>query len=107
MIKFILEYWLQILFSIIIAVIMFMYRKIISYKNKIESTENGVKVLLKAKIIEHYNRVIDNGYLTLHEKQAMLEMYEEYKKLGGNGIIKDLMKELNEVEIKSYKGMNK
>lgn len=104
MVEFILKYWLQILFSIIIALITFMYKKIMSYRTKIDYTENGVKVLLKAKIIDHYNRVMENGYITLHEKETIFDMYKEYKNLGGNGVIEDLIDDLNILELRTHKG---
>ena len=93
MIEFIIKYWLQILFGLIIIVIGAMYKRITIYKNKLGSTEKGVKMLLKSKIIENHNRII--------KKENINEICEEYKNLNGNGVIKDLIDKLEDLEIKS------
>lgn len=101
MIDFIVKYWLQFVFGIIATIIATMFKRIESYKKKLDSTQSGVKALLKTRIIENYTRIIERGFITLEEKESINDMYNEYKNLGGNGVVSDVINELSGLEIKT------
>ena len=66
----------------------------------INSTCEGVKILLKNRIIEKYYRFKSDGVISIFDKQIVNELYSEYHNLGGNGVISDIINEINELDIK-------
>lgn len=102
--KFIITYWIEVLFGIIISVITFLYKKIEKYYSVMNSTKNGVKVLLKGEIIRRYNEYKMLGYISLFDKEIIIDLYLEYKNLGGNGVIEDIIEDISKLPLKKISG---
>lgn len=62
-----------------------------------KATEMGVQALLRAQIIHIYNKYTDMGYLPIYERENIAHLYEQYKNLGGNGVIEELMEKLSDL----------
>lgn len=97
--EFIVKYWLEFLFSLVIAFIGYVAHKLGRYYKTIETSVTGVRVLLKTRIIEEYNHVKQAQCISMYQKQTILELYQEYKKLGGNGLIDDIMEQIDNIPI--------
>ena len=50
-------------------------------------------------LFEKYNYHKELGTITIFDKQLMSDLYSEYHNLGGNGVITDLMEEVNSLPI--------
>lgn len=100
MFEFIINYWVELFFSLLIFVITSLYRKMGKYCEITLATKKGVSVLLKTKIIEKYNFYKNKDSIPIYDKEIINELYKEYKILGGNGLIDSLINELNEKTIK-------
>lgn len=61
------------------------------------AVEKGVQALLRAGIIGLYNKYIEKGYIPIYERENLEHMYDEYKALGGNGVIEDLVEKLRDL----------
>lgn len=79
-------------------------RKIAAIRKRQEEqdTENsalkkGVRALLRANIIAIYNKYIDIGEIPIYERENLEHLYTEYKALGGNGVIEDLIEKLHDL----------
>lgn len=77
-ITFIKDYW-----SILIALL-----SILSYlARQVMAMRRGLRALLRADIIRLYNKYHDElEYCPVYVKQALEEEYQEYHKIGGNGV---------------------
>ena len=102
--EFVIRYWLEFLFG---GAIYLISKKVKEQKCKQESmqiqqeaTQNGVKALLRDRIIATYDLHIDKGYMSIYSRENLDEMYKEYKKLKGNGVVDHLIEELNELPTK-------
>lgn len=100
MIEFILKYWIEFLFSILLTLGGYLFKQIKKYKIKIDLLQDGMQVILKTKINDVYERVSNKKCITLYEKDLIVDIYNNYKKLGGNGFTTDLMEKINELPIK-------
>ena len=60
-----------------------------------EAVENGLQSLLRAEIIRTYEKSMDRGYIPIYSREAFLICYDNYHKLGGNGVITDLAERVN------------
>lgn len=99
MFSILLNHIVEIVLSLITIFITYLYKKIISFNKMINYTKDGVKILLKSRIIEKYYFHKNNGNITLFDKQIINELYSEYHNLGGNGVIEDIVNEINNLEI--------
>ena len=98
-ITFILKYWIEIFFGILIGLFGYIYQRLKKYYSLIETTKNGVKVLLKVEIIRRYNEYKKNGEISMFDKEIISELYKEYGNLDGNGIISEIVKKINEIPL--------
>lgn len=80
--------------TIITAFVAFLIKKYYDLKNKGEATQNGVKALLRDRIIATYDLHIGKQYMSVYAKENVQELYKEYKKLKGNGVVDHLIEEL-------------
>lgn len=72
-------------------------------KNKDIAIEEAVQALLRNELIRRYREYKAKGEMTILDRENIEAMFEQYKKLGGNGTVKELMNELLEVPTKVIK----
>ena len=99
MLEFVIKYWIEFGFGLIISFITFLYKKVSHYYTIMTSTKNGVKVLLKGEIIRRYNEYKKLDCISLFEKEIIMDLYREYRNLGGNGIIEDVIDDISEIPL--------
>jgi hypothetical protein len=99
MIEFIIEYWLTILFVGLMGGITGIWKH---YSNKLHKRfcehdiiKAGLLVIIRAELVKSYNYYMEKGYCPIYARDTINPMFREYIKLGGNGVIPDLMEELN------------
>lgn len=93
------RYWIEVLFAAIVAGLGMAYRYLIS-KMKVNKAEqdaicDGVKALLRDRIIQGYNYYYHGkGACPMYAMDSLQEMYRAYHDLGGNGTISKLMDDI-------------
>lgn len=111
MVEFIIKYWLEVIFALIVGIISYIFKKIYTnYKNKMENlsvrqqaVEQGVQALLRNELIRRYREYEVKGEISILDKENIEHMYNEYKNLGGNGTVAKMYEELMSLEIKIIK----
>ncbi|MEG1180203.1 MAG: hypothetical protein RR911_05590 [Oscillospiraceae bacterium] len=94
---FIIEYWLECIFSGLIAVLGLAVRLVCVRLKRLAYVEHGLQALLKDRIIQAYNHIIKQGYCPIYALENISEMYEQYHLLGGNGTVTRLVEELKQL----------
>lgn len=107
--EFIIKYWLEVGFTIIVAILTTGYRALANrvqqqLKDQI-SLCDGTKALLRNEIIRGYDKYIDQGWIPLYGLENILEMYRSYHCLGGNGSITKLIEEIKKLPSKDVGGL--
>lgn len=74
--------------------------KIKSYKQRDINQQEALKCLLRSAITSKYYVYSELGAIPLYEKENLNYMNEQYKAMGGNSYITNIMKEINELPIK-------
>lgn len=107
MVDFIFQYWLEVLFSAILAFISFGYKLLKNRQDeqdkKNRAIENGVQALLRNELITKYREYETKGEMTIIDKENIEHLFKEYQNLGGNGTIKQMYEELLTLPIKIVK----
>lgn len=105
--EFVLKYWIEFIFTGLVGLIGFGYKKIRSkqeeQEKKNKAMENGVQALLRNELIKNFREHKLNGEITLLDKENMEHMFTEYFNLGGNGLMKEIYTEFLEIPIKIVK----
>lgn len=108
--------WYQILAlvgvpSIVTAVLNWIERRAIRRETlKIKSEDKtdalalGVQALLRAQMITDYNKSIDKGYAPIYVRENFENVYNQYKNLGGNGVMTDIHEKFRALPTKPPKG---
>lgn len=90
MINFIIKYWIEILLTSTTSGIIYIFKQYIGLKN-------GMIALLRNEIIRIYDKQEKLGYCPSYMKENIKEMYENYHKLGGNGMVTKIINKLYEL----------
>lgn len=91
MVDFIIKYWIQWLFGLLIAALG-AYTKYLSGVIKREKAEqkalrDGMRSLLRRQIIMDCESAIKEQYCPAATKDTIEDMYQSYHALGGNGVV--------------------
>lgn len=62
-----------------------------------EILKKAVLVCIRRNLVNDSTMAIQKGWIELHIKDDMLEAYEVYKHLGGNGTVKGLIEQVNKL----------
>lgn len=88
--EFILEYWLESLFGLLVAGMGY-FLKIGKKKIKEQDLiKMGMMALLRNEIVRAYNEYTHKGYCPIYGKENIESLYKQYHALGGNGTVTDL-----------------
>lgn len=72
----------------------FLSSKLKKNKAKEKAIEEGVQALLRNELVKEYREYKIKGELSIIDKKNIEAMFEQYKNLGGNGTVKNLIEEL-------------
>ena len=100
MISFIVKYWIEILFSLLVTIITHLYRNLRKYIKKIDTLEGQACLNLKLHIIERYMVFRENGFVSMDEKEDVLELYNFLKSFNCSNIAEDIIKEINKLPLR-------
>lgn len=103
MIEFIIKYWLEIAFTLVVSAFSYLMKKILALHKRQKAIENGVQALLRNELIRRYREYEIKGEMTILDKENMELMFKEYQNLGGNGTIKKMYDEMLELPTKIIK----
>ena len=100
MLSFIIHYWVEILFSLVVTYITYLFKRIYHYVKDIEDLKKAACLNLKMHIIEQYEKIIEKGYLTIDEKEEIFELCKLYKDLNCSNIFLDIYNKLSDMPVK-------
>ncbi len=99
----VIKYWLEWLFGLLIAIMGMCYKHLSSKLKRereermeraakdaeeLKSLKDGMRSLLRRNIIADCEVAQQEGYCDSTKKDTIKDMYESYKGLGGNGVVK-------------------
>lgn len=90
MAEFILHYWVEEVFAIIIAILTWLVRQVKGKKQEYEVIREGMMALLHDRLYASCSFFLSRGYCTLEDRNNLEYLFEPYKALGGNGTGADL-----------------
>lgn len=70
-----------------------------TYTNK-SASARALKALLRAEIRERHRHYVERGWITTHELDEFIDMYNAYKELGGNGTVEKMYQTVISLPIK-------
>lgn len=91
---------LTIVGFIVTGVLGYLVAKVKDYKRKENNQEKALKCLLRSAITSKYYVYTELEEIPHYEKENIAYMYEQYKAMGGNSYIDNIMKELNNLVVK-------
>lgn len=106
-----MEYVITVALSVIASVLAFMLNNAIKEnkamrdekKKEADTRENAVieaiLCLLRVKLIEYHDKYISDGHIPSYAYENWSKMYKVYIALGGNGLIKGMNVEIENLKI--------
>ena len=101
---FVVKYWLEFAFGLIVAGLSAAYahlaKKLKAEKAKNQAIENGLRGILRIQILDTYDRCVAEGRkISVSRKDAIVSIYQSYVALG-NGETDDTIKALYDYLVK-------
>lgn len=108
MADFVLRYWIQFIFGIIITVLSgwcgHLSACIKQRKNEQEALKTAMIAILHDKLFQECSRYLELGYIPVQKSEEILDnismIYEAYHTLGGNGTGTDVYNKFKSLKIK-------
>lgn len=72
------------------AIVTFLYRKIQKVTEEENAVMRGVQALLRAQMINDYNKWFERGYAPLYARDNFENCWRQYHTLGANGVMDDI-----------------
>ena len=72
----------------------FLSSKLKKNRAKEQAIEDGVQALLRNELVREYREYKAKGELSILDKENIESMFRQYKNLGGNGTVEQLITEL-------------
>lgn len=85
MIDFIIKYWVEFGFGIVVSIMGYVVKAIHDWKDEQDAIKNGVVAILHDRLYQVCQHFIELGYIPLDELKNIEHLYLAYKELGGNG----------------------
>ena len=100
--------WDEIIIKVILTIVGFIITgllgyltaKVKEYRKKDKTQEEALKCLLRSAITSKYYVYTEIGEIPQYEKENLVYMFEQYKNMGGNSYINQIMVEINNLPIK-------
>lgn len=98
------EIWVKIVLTavgfITTGILGYLTGKIKEYQKNDNTQSEALKCLLRSSITSKYYVYSELKTIPLYEKENLNYMYEQYKNMGGNSYINEIMGEINNLPIK-------
>lgn len=98
--EIILKIVLTVLGFIITSLLGYLTAKVKEYRKKDKTQEEALKCLLRSAITSKYYVYTEIGEIPQYEKENLVYMFEQYKNMGGNSYINQIMVEISNLPIK-------
>ena len=85
--------------SVIIACLQRKWAKQDRHDERVDALVDSNKVLMIDRVRCLGKMYISEGEIHLEDKENLIEMYNAYKKLGGNGHLETVMSEINHLKV--------
>lgn len=99
--EWILKYWLESVFGILIAGTVAKFRKKSkeqeAIKKEQEAIKLGIQALLRDRIIQSYNHYMEKECCPIYALENVIALYVQYHALGGNGAVTELIEKLKDL----------
>lgn len=87
---------INVVFGGVITLLITMYHQ---KKKENDALKAGLQALLRDRIIQAYNHYVqDRGWIPIYAKESIDACYRSYEALGDNGVIDNLMQQINELQ---------
>ena len=87
---------INVVFGGVITLLITMYSQ---KKKENDALKAGLQALLRDRIIQAYNHYVqDKGWIPIYAKESIDACYKSYEALGDNGVIDNLMQQINELQ---------
>lgn len=76
--------------SILLGIFTYIFASFRKYKLELEATKLGVQALLRAQMIQDYNKWEEKGFAPIYARDNFENCWKHYHTLGANGVMDDL-----------------
>lgn len=76
--------------TIVVSFLGFIVRYMIKMAKSVKALCKGVQAVLRAQMVDDYNRYSEKGYAPIYAKENFENCWVQYEALGANGVMSDI-----------------
>ena len=99
MVDFIIRYWVEELFALIIMILTWLIHRVKGEKNQYHMLKEGLRAILHDNLYQACSTYLARGYCSIDDRENLEEMYKPYKNLNGNGTAEHLYHKCQELPL--------
>lgn len=107
MVDFIIRYWVQELFALVITAVTWLWRAAKARTKENAVIKEGMMALLHDRLFKACSFYISRGWCSVEERCNLDCMYTPYRNLGGNGTAESLYHKCMNLPLEERSGKNK
>lgn len=104
-----MEYLLSILLTVISGVLLAVVKGLLDENRKLREKNvkkenaiyDGMKCLLRIKLIEYHDKYMEEASIPTYAYENWCEMYDNYIALEGNGLVKHMKVDIDDLHLKN------
>ena len=93
----IMKYWLQELFALLVGVVGLIFGRLRKQKVEQAAIKEGMLALLHSEIYRGYAECEHKGFADVHDRENLEYLYRPYHALGGNGTGTDIYNKMRDL----------
>ncbi len=99
--EWIAKYWFEELMGLLVAglgvIVKLLSGRVKKQKEESDAVKAAVRSLLRRNLIRDCEEAVKDGYCSVTRRDVILDMYESYHTLGGNGSVTDLKEQVRKL----------
>lgn len=95
--QIIMTYVMEGVYALALLVVGYLWRSLKTSKNDNRLIKDGVRSLLRDRLIHKCEKCIQGGYCSIEYHDEIHEMYIDYHALGGNGVVSRLVDKVEQL----------
>ncbi len=93
----IVKYWVAFACGLLGGLLSFLWRRVTKMRKESIGLHNGVLSLLRDRINQSCSQYLREGSISMRDREVLNTMFESYFEMGGNGAVKHLKGEIDEL----------
>lgn len=102
----VVKYWVAVVCGLLGGLLSYLWRRVSKVMKENKALHSGVLSLLRDRINQSCTQYLKAESISLRDREVLNAMFESYFEMGGNGVVKHLKGEIDELPTRFEEGQH-